>query len=225
MSDRLVPLAPNEYFHIYNRGTDKRTIFYDYADHHRFLELMYLCNSEKQINVRDVKMIYDSVFEFDRGVPLVSIGTFCLMPNHFHILLTTNTDGGVSQFMKKLGTGYSMYFNKRYERTGALFQGRFKSEHANNDEYLKYLYAYIHLNPVKLIDPQWKERGSKDAAKSFDFAASFAYSSLPDYLGQVRPENAILNPVPFPEYFATAADMKSELFEWLTYSELSPGSN
>ena len=61
--------------------------------------------------------------------------------------------------MGKLGTGYSMYFNRKYKRTGALFVGAFKSQHANSDEYLKYLYAYIHLNPVKLIDSTWKEEG------------------------------------------------------------------
>ncbi len=142
------------------------------------------------------------------------------MPNHFHILATPLVEDGLTTFMGKLGTGYSMYFNKKYKRTGALFQGTFKSEHADNDEYLKYLYAYIHLNPVKLIDKNWQEEGSKDAAKSFDFAASFAYSSLPDYLGQVRPENAIINPDPFPQYFSTAADMKAELFDWLTFAEI-----
>lgn len=217
MSNRLIPLAPNEYFHIYNRGTDKRTIFYDDTDYRRFLELLYLCNSQQQINVRNVKLIHDSIFEFDRIDCLVSIGAFCLMPNHFHLLLTSNTEGGISQFMKKVSTGYSMYFNKKYERTGALFQGKFKSEHANTDEYLKYLYAYIHLNPVKLIDPSWKEEGIKDAAKSYDFAASFQYSSLPDYLGQKRKENKILDPKPFPEYLLTSNDIKLELFEWLNY--------
>jgi len=110
-----------------------------------------------------------------------------------------------------------MYFNKRYDRSGALFQGRFKSQHAASDEYLKYLYSYIHLNPVKLIDSAWKEEGIKDAAKSFDFAASFHYSSLPDYLGKKREENAIISPAAFPEYFTTHDDLKRELFEWLNY--------
>jgi putative transposase len=113
-----------------------------------------------------------------------------------------------------------MYFNKRYDRSGALFQGRFKSQYANNNEYLKYLYAYIHLNPVKLIDKDWKERGSKDAAKSFDFAASYVYSSLPDYLGHIRPEQKIIDKAPFPDYFTTVADHRTELFDWLTYFEV-----
>jgi putative transposase len=219
MSIRSVPFVPGEFFHIYNRGTDKRTIFFDYADHHRFLELLYLCNSEKQINVRDVKSSHESVFDFERDEMLVSIGAYCLMPNHFHLLLTPQTDGAISKYMNKVSTGYSMYFNKRYMRTGALFQGKFKAEHADTDEYLKYLYAYIHLNPVKLIDSTWREEGVKDAAKSFDFTASFQYSSLPDYLGQKREENKIIDPKPFPEYFLTQDDIKKEIFEWLTYNE------
>ena len=142
------------------------------------------------------------------------------MPNHFHILAVPLIEGGLSKFIGKLGTGYSMYFNKKYQRSGSLFQGTFKSQHANTDEYLKYLYSYIHLNPVKLIDPKWKEEGSKDATKSFDFAACFQYSSLPDYFGQVRPQTAIINPTPFPEYFLSPSDIKNEMFEWLTFNQL-----
>ncbi len=217
MSYRTTSLAQDEFFHVYNRGTDKRIIFLDDADHVRFVGLLYLCNSVKQINVRDVRSDLKSIFDFDRGDTLVEIGLYCLMPNHFHLLLKANTEDGISIFMKKLCTGYSMYFNKRYDRSGALFQGRFKSQHADSDEYLKYLYSYIHLNPVKLIDSTWKEEGIKDAAKSFDFAASFHYSSLSDYLGKKREENAIISPSAFPEYFTTHDDIKRELFEWLNY--------
>lgn len=219
MTTRTISLAVGEFYHLYNRGVDKRTIYLDSHDYRRFIELMYLCNSSTAINVRNIHKDLTTVFDFEAGDPLVAIGAYCLMPNHFHILATPLVEGGLSTFMGKLGTGYSMYFNKKFKRTGALFQGTFKSEHASRDEYLKYLYAYIHLNPVKLINKDWKEQGIKDAAKSFDFAASFQYSSLPDYLGKLREEKAIINPVPFPEYFSTAGDIRAELFEWLTYKE------
>ncbi len=220
MSTRLEPLVENEFYHVYNRGTDKRTIFLDVADYNRFLQTMYLANTSARINIRDIKNSTTDIFSFERLDSLVSIGAYCLMPNHFHILLTPKVDNGISLFMNKLGTSYSLYFNKRYERSGSLFQGVFKSQHADSDEYLKYLYAYIHLNPVKLIDKDWKERGSKDAAKSFDFAASYAYSSLPDYLGIQRPEGKIIKSGPFPDYFMTAAAHRNELFEWLTYADI-----
>lgn len=221
MTTRTMPLAVKEFYHIYNRGVDKRTIFLDKADYKRFMELLYLSNSNQSFVVRDIYRDHDSVFEYEKGDSLVAIGAYCLMPNHFHILATPLVEGGLTKFMGKLGTGYSMYFNKKYDRSGALFQGKFKSEHASADEYLKYLYAYIHLNPVKLIDSTWKEEGIKDAAKSYDYAASFQYSSLPDYLGQKREENMILNSTPFPEYFLTPEDIKKDIFEWLKYNQES----
>ena len=225
MSTRKFTFALGEFYHLYNRGVDKRTIYLNPDDHKRFVELLFLVNSSKSLDFRTVREEVVSVFDFDCGEPLVAIGAYCLMPNHFHILATPLVEHGLTTFMNKLGTSYSMFFNKKYKRTGALFQGKFKAEHANTDEYLKYLYAYIHLNPVKLIDKDWKEQGSKDAAKSFNFAASFQYSSLSDYLGQKRDETKILDPKPFPEYFLTPPDIKNELFEWLTYNEIDNAVN
>ena len=111
-----------------------------------------------------------------------------------------------------------MYFNQKYERTGTLFEGKFKARHANNDEYLKYLYSYIHLNPIKLIDSTWKEKGISDAKKAYLYASSYEYSSLPDYTAEVREQNKIINPNPFPDYFLNAGGVQKELLEWLTYS-------
>ena len=99
-----------------------------------------------------------------------------------------------------------MYFNKRYERTGRLFEGTFKSVHANNDEYLKYLFAYIHLNPIKLTNPMWKEEGIKDNNKAESFLNEYEFSSYLDYSSNMennrkRLESKILNKEVFPEYF------------------------
>ena len=220
MATRSVSFAAGEFYHLYNRGTEKRTIYLDESDYRRFVELLFLCNSSVSINVRDVHQEFDTVFEYDRGEPLIAIGAYCVMPNHFHILVTPLVENGISIFMNKLGTGYSMYFNKKYTRTGALFQGTFKSQHASSDEYLKYLYAYIHLNPVKLIDPHWKEEGNKNVETSFQFASSFQYSSLLDHLGHIREENKIVDNSPFPEYFLKQSDIKRELFEWLNYDSM-----
>lgn len=218
MTTRFTPIVPGEFYHVYNRGTDKRIIFHDNADYRRFMELLYLSNCKQPINVRDIKKTRQSVFDFDRGEQLVSIGAYCLMPNHFHLLLTPVEENNAAKFMNKLGTSYSMYFNKRYNRTGALFQGPFKSQLAGRDEYLKYLFAYIHLNPVKLIQKDWKEQGIKDVYKALDHAGSYQYSSLPDYLGFTRPEKAIINPDPFPAYFLTVAATETNLLDWLTYA-------
>lgn len=112
---------------------------------------------------------------------LVNIGAYCLMPNHFHILVHEKSEGGISKFMLKLSTAYSMYFNKLNDRSGALFQGPFKAKHADNDEYLKYLFAYIHLNPLKIIDPNWRNYGAIDRSKAESYVKNYPYSSFGDY--------------------------------------------
>jgi len=218
MGQRTITFALDEYYHVYNRGTDKRTIFLDPHDYKRLIELLFLCNSTAPVNVRDIYRDYDSVFSYDRSEQLVAIGAYCLMPNHFHILLTPVVEGGVTKFMNKLGTSYSMYFNRKYQRTGALFQGRFKGQHASEDNYLKYLYAYIHLNPVKLVNSDWKENGISNPEKVFDYLRTYSYSSMFDYLGMPRRESAVLNTTKFPDYFKTASQHQKELVEWLMWS-------
>lgn len=223
MTTRHHTFAPHEYYHVYNRGTEKRNIFSDSADYKRFVELLYLSNSTYAVDIRHVRRTYNSVFEFSRDNPLVYIGAYCLMPNHFHILLSPAVAYGVEKFMLKLGTGYSMYFNKRYERTGTLFQGKFKSQHVDGDEYLKYLFSYIHLNPVKLIQPDWKDVGIvgiRDLEKAKKYLDTYTYSSLHDYFGK-REESVIISPTKFPEYFATKQEVDRELIEWLGYAEVT----
>ncbi len=212
-------MIPGEYYHIYNRGADKRTIFMDDADYRRFIELLYLANTELSINVRSVRRTEVSIFDFDRKSQLVYIGAYCLMPNHFHILLMPAQEGGIQNFIQKLSTAYSMYFNKRYERTGTLFQGRFKAQLANDDVYLKYLYAYIHLNPVKLVQSNWKESGISDIEKTKTFIRKYGYSSYADYAGVSRKESCILNVESFPEYFLSSKDFETNIFDWFKHNK------
>ncbi len=221
MTTRYYPHALDEFYHVYNRGTEKRTIFLDTTDYKRFIELLYLSNSRDPIDVRYIRRMHNSVFDYDRGEPLVHVGAYCLMPNHFHILLTPAVENGVEKFMLKLGTGYSMYFNNRHERRGALYQGKFKSQHANIDTYLKYLFAYIHLNPVKLIQSDWKNVGIRSVDATKKFLDEYKYSSFQDWFGKVREESKILLPEKFPEYFGTKKEIDDEMLEWLTYRELS----
>jgi putative transposase len=122
--------------------------------------------------------------------------------------------------MNKLGTSYSMYFNKKYDRSGALFQGRYKAQHATEDGYLKYLYAYIHLNPLKILQSDWKEKGLQDKGKAILYLESYPYSSFIDYIGVERSEGCIIDRSPFPEYFQSAAAHSAELFEWIDFLEI-----
>jgi len=216
MGMRPIQLVPGEFYHVYNRGTDKRLLFRDATDYQRFLKLLYISNSATPINVRNILRKNENPYSFERGGSLVSIGAYCLMPNHFHISITPSVPDGISLFMKKLCTGYSMYFNKRYNRTGTLLEGPFKSKWADDDVYLKYLYAYIHLNPIKLHSIAGSV-GEMDNVEILAFLRSYSWSSLLDYLEVQRPENAIIDPTPFPDYFTGSADHIVELKEWLTY--------
>lgn len=219
MTTRTFDFVEGEFYHLYNRGVEKRQIFIDDIDRQRFVELLYAANSKKSIDLRAVLKNHHSIFEWDRGEPLVAIGAYCLMPNHFHILITPLVEGGVSTFMGKLGTSYSMYFNRKYKRTGTLFEGKFKAKHATSDEYLKYLFAYIHLNPVKLLQPSWKEEGIVDPAAAYSYVSNYKYSSLADYQQVVRLEQFVIDSVPFPQYFITTEHVMRELMEWLRFRE------
>lgn len=126
-------------------------------------------------------------------------------------------EGGVSSFAKKLLTAYSMYFNKKNERSGALFEGKFKAKHADTDEYLKYLLAYIHLNPVKILEPKWKEEGIGDRFAAERYLKNYAYSSYLDWHGSIRPENKIINRAAAPEYFTATKDFDEYVNDWLTF--------
>ena len=141
------------------------------------------------------------------------------MPNHFHLLIGEKIEGGISRFMQKLSIGYTMYFNKLRERSGALFQGKFKATHADNDRYLKYLISYIHLNPVKLIDPQWKENGIANRKKAEEYLAHYSVSSYLDYIGIQRSENRIISKDVLPEYFNSENNFKNTITDWLGYHE------
>ena len=210
--------VPGEFYHIYNRGNSKQKIFHDYKDYNRFISLLYACNSGYNFRTYALNK-EESPYDFERGVPLVGIGAYCLMPNHFHILITQTEKGYISKFMQKVATAYAMYYNKKYNRTGSLFEGKFKAEHLDSDPYLKYIFSYIHLNPVKLIDKEWKEKGIHNKKEALDYLAKYQYSSYLDYLAKDRIQNKILNVKAFPNYFPTQKEFSKEIFEWISFGE------
>ena len=215
---RNVVFTPDEFYHIYNRGTDKRSIFSNRTDYERFLTLLYLSNNKKSVQLHNQpKTTFVERISTERSDLIVDIGAYCLMPNHFHLLIKEKIENGISNFMQKLTTGYTMYFNKRNERTGALFQGRFKATHAKEDRYLKYLISYIHLNPIKTIEPEWKENGIKDKEKAKNFLKQYRYSSYLDYCGKSRLEEKIINKKILPKYFDSANDFETTTKFWLEY--------
>jgi putative transposase len=221
MSIRKIPFVSGEYYHLYNRGNSKQQIFHDKEDYRRFVTLLYTCNST--VNFK-MFLIQESptqdAYSWDRGKSIVYIGAYCLMSNHFHILITENEDGGISKFMQKLTTAYVMYYNNKYNRTGSLFEGKFKSEHLGSDRYLKYIFSYIHLNPIKLIQKNWKEVGIKDKIGALRFLERYEYSSFFEYSGIIRKQNVILHKVVYPKYFPSVKKYQREILEWINYDKL-----
>ena len=117
--------------------------------------------------------------------------------------------------MKKVATAYSMYFNKKYDRSGSLFEGRFKAKHTDDDVYLKYLFAYIHLNPIKLLDLDWKESVVMNTSVAKKYLDTYTHSSYFDYIGNKRVENAILNKTSFPDYFESKNSFEKFVGDWV----------
>ncbi len=194
MSLRKDNLVSGEIYHIYNRGVDKRDIFMDDEDHFRFIHDLYEFNDKNPaiiLNNYLNKKIYSQSLEV--GLPkiqrkpremLVEILAFCLMDNHFHLLVRQKEDNGITEFMRKIGTGYTNYINKKYDRNGALFQSKFKSVHVEKDAHLMYLPIYIHFNPLDYEFKEWRQGKIKDIKKALEFMANYRWSSYPDYIGQ-----------------------------------------
>ncbi len=142
---RKTPLVTGNYYHLYNRGVDKRDIFSDKKDVERFLISMGLFSGKQTIgSIRD--------FGSNPGAKhlgeakLVSIVQYCLNPNHFHLILKQETDGGISEFMKRLQGGYTNYFNERNSRSGSLLQGTFKSSYIEKEGYFELIHPYVMWN-------------------------------------------------------------------------------
>ena len=180
-----------EFYHVYNRGADKRVIFLDDDDKRRFAKLLFLCNSNNSVVFKEIPI--ENVFRVNRKSRLID--------------------------MKKLSTAYAMYFNLKNKRTGSLFEGPFKAQYVDGDQYLEYLYSYIHLNPVKIIEPKWKEQGIKNVKRAKRYVQEYPYSSYADLIGREREESVILNTEAFPRYFSKPKDFESLVRQFLQYED------
>ena len=170
---RKDPLVTGEFYHVYNRGVDKRFVFSDEIDLNRFWESIIEFNVIDPIGSifekRHSKKLKNQNYNDKNN--LVEFVCYCINPNHFHFLIRQMVDNGISEFMKRLSGGYTKYFNEKERRSGSLFQGRFKSVHIKNNEYLLHLSAYINLNDKvhqfgrptsklatsKLVRTSWRE--------------------------------------------------------------------
>ena len=190
---KLIFITDN-YYHIFNRGTERRIIFLEPGDYLRFVHYLYILNDGSRID-REFRRKPDHTLLMDEVGPrplrpsmprqcLVDIVSWVLMPNHFHLFLKQKKDNGISKFMQKLGTAETMFFNAKYKHSGVIFQGGHKAVHVKGEAQAFCLANYQHLNPVDLIEPGWKENGIKNPKKVIEFLENYRWSSYQDYIGK-----------------------------------------
>lgn len=192
-----IQFVNNEVYQIYNRGVDKRSIVLDDKDRFRFIHDLFEFNDQNPSPPSTLKIKKSAIQTLEVRLPkferepsreprklLVEILAFCLMDNHYHLLIKQKLYGGVTLFLRKLGTGYTNYFNQRYERSGVLFQGRFKAIHISEEAHFIYLPYYIHFNPLDFIIPAWREGEIINSKKAIAFLENYRWSSYLDYIGR-----------------------------------------
>lgn len=178
-----------EISHTLNRGVDKRRIFLDDKDYFRFVHNLYEFNDTNWVTNSSYFFSNQSIdiasrYEKKKRQLLVKIHAFCLMPNHYHLMLSPLVENGISRFMKKINMGYAKYFNTRNDRKGTLFEGRYKSVPIVEHSHFLYLPYYIHLNPLDLFAPGWRDRRINNHQKVFEFLRNYRWSSFLDYMGE-----------------------------------------
>ena len=183
--------ADNQIYHIYNRGVEKRNIFLDDQDRFRFIHDLFEFNDETpaaniyyKLNKFQSYEVKPRKIEKEHRKTLINILAFCLMPNHFHLLLQQKKENGIVKFMQKLGTGYTMSFNQKYERSGSLFQGTYKAVLVEKDSHFIHLPYYIHSNSLDLKFPEWRNKEIKNHKEAMKFLENYRWSSFPDYIGR-----------------------------------------
>ncbi len=177
MAIRKIPFVIGEYYHIYNRGTDKRIVFSDEDDINRFLQCMDEFNVLEPIGSIYINSFNELRSEASQLGELVEFVAYCLNPNHYHFIMTPLVEKGIEKFMQRLGTGHTNYFNNKYHRNGSLFQGVYKSSHISNNESLLRLSVYVNLNDrVHKLDQLRSEASQLKLVKS--------RSSWGEYIGE-----------------------------------------
>lgn len=232
MPNHKTPFVTGEFYHIYNRGVEKRTVFVNNSDYFRFIHDLFEFNDSKaaipsnmlfktscptKVTVEQLKQCLEvSLPKMRSRDLLVNILAYCLMPNHFHLLVQQRQEEGITRFMRKLGTGYTNYFNLKNSRVGGLFQGVFKAASVEKDVHFNYLPWYIHTNPLTLFQPSWQKEGLQDTESAMQFLESYRWSSLMDYWG-IKNFPSVIQPKPLLDLLdnPSPAHMQKDLRDWL----------
>jgi len=223
MPIKRTELVNNEFYHIVKRGINKNKIFIDEQDRFRFINSLLAFNDENPVdwqvrrywhNKRDPHFLSRAPLKNISQKPIVKIYAFVLMKNHFHILLSQIKDNGIIDYMRKLG-GYTYYFNKKYDRTGTLFEGRYRAVLIKSDLQLKNTFTYIHTNPVEILEKKWKGWEVEDARRAISFLETeYSWSSYWDYLNK---DNfpLVIDKDFFNKLFGDSSGIREEVNGWI----------
>ena len=176
-----------ELYHILNRGIDGRKLFLDSRDYARFVHDLYEFNDTSPAPEFTRRDIHDANVRYRKR--LVEIHGWCLMKDHYHLLISELIEGGLIKFMMKVNVGYAKYYNERYERHGHLFQGKTKKILIEHEAHFLYILNYLHLNPLDYLTgaKKWRERdkGSiKNTEEALKYLNEYRWSSYLDYCGK-----------------------------------------
>jgi len=232
--------ADDQIYHIYNRGVEKRNIFLDDQDRFRFIHdlfefndetpaanIYYKRNKSHEFQSYEVKPRKIDKIDREPRKTLINILAFCLMPNHFHLLLQQTKENGIVKFMQKIGTGYTMSFNQKYERSGSLFQGTYKAVLVEKDAHFIHIPHYIHLNSLDLKFPEWRNKEQKQSyevkprkiEEAMKFLENYRWSSFLDYIGK-KNFPSITSRNFLSEFFEGPEQYKKDTLEWLKEMDL-----
>lgn len=217
MPVRETPFFDGEYYHIYNRGVAKQEIYHRHGNYYRFeLTLSYYLTTSQKLSLsRYLRLSESSRQEYNSSVsnlfqPTVSLIAYCLMPNHYHLLVRQNVESGITNYMRLVGNSYTRYFNTVNNRVGPLFQGQFKSMHIESNQYLLHISRYIHLNPL-----------AASLIKTADLE-SYPYSSYRSYIKQ-QSKNPLIDPKIILDQFKTTEDYKVFCLDHFDYAQSISG--
>jgi len=212
-------------YHVLNRGVEKRDIFMDERDRLRFVHDLWEFNDEKpapRVHYSFLKSLRNSDLRNPnfgaKGARIVDIHGWCLMENHYHLLLSERSEGGLTKFLRKLNIGYANYFNEKYEREGSLFQGRTKKILVNSSAHFLHILHYVHFNPLDYFPPsrKWRTRNIPNPAKAHNYLMKYRWSSYPDYCGEKNFPSILTTdlfgvpPAKFKRYIFDYSDTRDE---------------
>lgn len=215
-----------ELYHVLNRAVEKRPLFLDARDYERFVQNLQDFNDTKPATHDRIKNggLRNPRLSGDVREQIVTIHAWCLMKNHYHLLLSERTEGGITTFVRKINVGYANYFNERYTREGALFQGRTKKKIIDSDSYFLHILHYIHLNPLDYARDTrgWRERQIHNASNALRQIKNYRWSSYRDYCNNKGEFPSVVDTGLFRDVFGNVEKTTSQYLRSIDIAVLKP---